>query len=89
MFKSKVVAYVKPSSSSNVELILGIGYGFFTICFLSSIKSDIICTVWSFFGMTKENKAHLDNGCHFLHKGSLVYLWDRVWPAMVRLGTFL
>ncbi len=56
---------MKPSSSCSVVLILGIGYGFLTICLLSSLKSDIVCTVWSFFGMMKEGKAHLDNGCHF------------------------
>jgi hypothetical protein len=36
-----------------------------TICLLSSLNSDIVCTVWSFFGMMKEGKAHLDDGCHF------------------------
>ncbi len=65
MFKSKVVAYVKPSSSCSVVLILGIGYGFLTIRLLSSLKSDIVRTVWSFFGMMKEGEAHLDDGCHF------------------------
>ncbi len=65
MFKSKVVAYVKPSSSCNVVLILGIGYGFLTIRLFSSLNSDIVRTVWSFFGMMKEGKAHLDDGCHF------------------------
>ncbi len=28
-------------------------------------KSDIVRTVWSFFGMMKKGKAHLDDGCHF------------------------
>ncbi len=65
MFKSKVVAYVKPSSSCNVVLILGIGYGFCTIRLFSSLKSDIVRIVWSFFEMMKEGKAYLDNGCHF------------------------
>ncbi len=65
MFKSNVVAYVKPSSSCNVVLVLGIGYGFLAICLFSSLKSDIVRTVWSFFGMMKEGKAYLDNGCHF------------------------
>ena len=65
MFKSKVVAYVKPSSSCNVVLILGIGYGFLTIRLFSSLKSDIVCTVWSFLGIMKEGEAHLDDGCHF------------------------
>ncbi len=99
MSKSSVVAYVKPSSACGVVLIFGIGYGFLTIRLLSSLKSDIVRTVRSFFGIMKEGKAHLDDGCYyntpiiirqinFFHKGSLVYLWDRVWPAMVRLGTF-
>ncbi len=65
MFKSKVVAHVKPSSSCNVVLILGIGYGLRTIHLLSSLKSDIVRTVWSFLGIMKEGEAHLDNGCHF------------------------
>ncbi len=65
MFKSKVVAYVKPSSSCKVALILGIGYGLCTICLLSSLKSDIVCTVWSFLGMMIEGEACLDDGCHF------------------------
>ncbi len=42
-----------------------VGYGFLTIRLLSSLKSDIVHTVWSFFGMMKEGKAHLDDGCHF------------------------
>jgi hypothetical protein len=65
MFKSRVVAYVKPSSSCKVVLILGIGYGLLTMRLLSSLKSDIVLTVCSFFGMMKEVEAHLDNGCHF------------------------
>ncbi len=66
MFKSSVVAYVKPSSSCNVVLILGIGYGFLTIRLFSSLKFDIVHTVLSFFRMMKEGKAHLDDGCHFI-----------------------
>jgi hypothetical protein len=65
MFKSRVVAYVKPSSSCKVVLILGMGYGFLTMHLLSSPNSDMVCTVWSFFGMMKEGEAYLDNGCHF------------------------
>ncbi len=65
IFKSKVVAYVKPSSSCNVVLILRIGYGLCTIRLLSSLKSDIVRTVWSFLGIMKEGEAHLDVGCHF------------------------
>ncbi len=65
MFKCKVVAYVKPSSSCKVVLILGIGYGLRTMHLLSSLKSDIVCTVWSFLGFMKEGEAHLDDGCHF------------------------
>jgi hypothetical protein len=65
MFKSRVVVYVKPSSFCKVVLILGVGYGFVTMHLLSSLKSDMVHTVWSFFGMMKEGDAHLDNGCHF------------------------
>jgi hypothetical protein len=65
MLKSKVFAYVKPSSSYKVVLILRIGYGLRTIRLLSSLKSDIVHTVGSFLGMMKEGEAHLDNGCHF------------------------
>jgi hypothetical protein len=45
--------------------MLWIGYGFLTICLFSSLKSDIVHTVWSFSRMMKEGKAHLDDGCHF------------------------
>ncbi len=65
MFKSKVVAYVKPSSSCKVVLIWRIGYGLHTMRLLSSLKSDMVCTVWSFLGIMKYGKAHLDSGCHF------------------------
>jgi hypothetical protein len=65
MFKSRVVAYVKPSSSFKVLVILGMGYGFLTMRLLSSLKSDMVCTVWSFFGMMEEGEAHLDDGYHF------------------------
>jgi hypothetical protein len=65
MFMSKVVAYVKPSSSCKVVLILGMGYGLRTMRLLSSLKSDMVRTVWSFLGIMKEGEAHLDNGCHF------------------------
>ncbi len=66
MFKSSVVAYVKPSSSCKVVLILGIGYSFLTIFLLSSLKPEIVRTVWSFFGMMKEGEAHLEDGCHLI-----------------------
>ncbi len=65
MFKSKVVAYVKLSSSYNVVLISRIGYGLRTMPLLSSLKFDIVRTVWSFLGIMKEGEAHLDDGCHF------------------------
>ncbi len=65
MFKSSVVAYMKPSSSCKVVLILGIGYGFLTIRLLSSLKSEFVRTVWSFFRMMKEGAAYFDYGCHF------------------------
>ncbi len=60
-----MVAYVKPSSSCKVVLILEIGYGLRTMCLLSSLKPDIVCTVWSFLGIMKEGEAYLDDGCHF------------------------
>ncbi len=66
MFKSNVVAYVKPSNSCNVVLILGIGYGFLTIRLFSSLKSNFVRTVWSFFGMMEKGKAHLDDGCQLI-----------------------
>ncbi len=31
---------------------------------LSSIKSDIVCTVLSFLGIMNVSNAHLDDGCH-------------------------
>ncbi len=85
MFKSKVVAYVKPSSSCNVVLILGIGYGLLTICLLSSLKSDIVRTVWSFFGMMKEGEAHLDDGCHF---NTPIKIWQSISFMRVALCIF-
>jgi hypothetical protein len=65
MFKSKVVVYVKPSSSCKVVLILVMGYGLLTISLLSSLKSNMVRTVWSFLGIMKEGEAHLNNGYHF------------------------
>jgi hypothetical protein len=56
---------MKPSSSCSVELILGIGYGLRTMRVLSSLKSDVVHTVWSFLWIMKEGEAHLDDGCHF------------------------
>ncbi len=31
---------------------------------LSSLKSDIVCTVLFFFGMVNVGDAYLDDGCH-------------------------
>ncbi len=56
---------MKLSSSSKVVLIWGMGYGFLTMHLLSSLKSEMVCTVRPFFGMMKEGEAHLDDGCHF------------------------
>jgi hypothetical protein len=56
---------MKPSSFCNMVLVLGIGYGLRTIRLLSSLKSYIVRTVWSFLGIMKEGEAHLDDGCHF------------------------
>ncbi len=34
------------------------------MCLLSSLKSDIVCTVLSFLGMINVRGAHRDDGCH-------------------------
>jgi hypothetical protein len=90
MFKSKVVAYVKPSSSCTVVLILGMGYGLRTMHLLSSLKSNIVCTMWSFLGIMKEGEAHsyCYQAINLFCESGLVYFWDRVWPVMVQLSTF-
>jgi hypothetical protein len=100
MFKSKVVAYVKRSSSCKVVVILGIGYGLCTMRLLSSLKSDIVHTVWSFLGIMKEGEAHLGDGCHFntpitirqsisfMRVALCIFGIGYGLPAMVRLSTF-
>ncbi len=43
---------------------------------LSSLKSDIVRTVWSFFGIMKEGEALWDNSCHFntpINNRQLIY----------------
>jgi hypothetical protein len=52
---------VKPSSSCNVVLIFWIGNGRLTIHLLSSLKSDIVRTVTSFFGMINVGEACTSN----------------------------
>ncbi len=44
-------------------LIFGIGYDCLTIHLLSSLKSDIVRTVISFFGMINVGEAHCDDAC--------------------------
>ncbi len=58
MFKYRAVAYVKPS--------LAPAKGFLTILLLSSLKSDIVRTVRSFFGVINVGEAHCEYGCHFI-----------------------
>ncbi len=66
MFRSNAVAYVKPSSSCSVVLILGIGYGHLTILLVSSLKSDMVRTVISFFGIRKVGEAYCDDDSLFI-----------------------
>jgi hypothetical protein len=43
---------------------------------LSSLKSDIVCTVWSFFGMMKEGKAvYFFPGEHTFLRSSISFLF--------------
>ncbi len=56
---------MKPSSSCSVVLILGIGNGLLTILLLSSLKSDMVCTVISFLGIMNVGVAHSDDDCFF------------------------
>ena len=65
MFRSRAVAYVKPSSSCRTVLILGNWNGFLTIRLFTSLKSLITLTVLSFFGMMKVGEAHSESSCHF------------------------
>ena len=51
MFRSRAVAYVKPSSSCRKVLILGMGNGFLTIRLFISLKLLTTLLVLSFFGM--------------------------------------
>ncbi len=46
-------------------LIFGIGNGLLTIHLLSSLKSDIVCMVISFFGMINVGEARSDDACFF------------------------
>ncbi len=64
MFKSRAVAYVKPSSSCRTVLILGIGNGFLTTHLFTSLKSPTTLTVLSFFGMINVGDAHWESSCH-------------------------
>ena len=60
MFKSRDVAYLKPSYFSNRSCILGIGQGFRLMLLFSSLKSDIKRTVPFFFGKMKVGAAHCE-----------------------------
>ena len=65
MFRSRAVAYVKPSCSCRTLLILGMRNGFLTICLLISLKWLTTHMVLSFFGMMKVGEAHSESACHF------------------------
>ena len=58
MFKSREVAYLKPSSFNNKSCILGIGNGLRLIRLFSSLKSEIKRTVPFFFGIINVGAAH-------------------------------
>jgi hypothetical protein len=60
MFRSKDVAYLKPSSLRSRSCIFGMGKGFLFILLFSSLKSEIKRTVPFFFGMIKVGAAHSD-----------------------------
>ena len=66
MLRSNAVAQAKPSSFCSVVLILGIGKGLLTIRLSSSLKSVIVRTVMSFFGIMNAGEAHSDNDCLFI-----------------------
>ena len=65
MFRSRAVAYMKPSSSFKTVLILVMGNSFLTICLFISLKLLTTHTVLSFFGMIKVGEAHSESACHF------------------------
>ncbi len=48
---------------------------------LSSLKSDMVHTVWSFFGMMKECEAHLHDSCHFNTS-----ITTRQWISFIRVA---
>ena len=60
MFKSSVVGYLKSSNFDNKSCILGIGKGFLLILLLSSLKSEMKCTVPLFLEIIKVGAAHLE-----------------------------
>ena len=64
MFRSRAVAYVKPSSSCRSVLILGIGNHFLTIHLFNLLKSLTTLMVLSFFGTIKVGEAHSESACH-------------------------
>ena len=58
MFKSREVAYLKPSNFNNKSYISGIGKGFLLILLLSSLKSGMKQTVPFVLGIIEA--AHLE-----------------------------
>ena len=74
MFKSRAVAYVKPSSSCRTVQILAIGNGFLTIHLFTSLKSLTTRTVLSFFGIMNVGDAHWESSCHFSTLSYIVFV---------------
>ena len=58
IFRSSVVPQRNPSSLKKRSCILGMGYIFRKIRFLSSLKGQIRCTVIYFFGMRNFGAPH-------------------------------
>ena len=64
MFRSRIVASVKPSSSCRTVLILGMGkrVSHYLVVYFPKIAND---PYGVFFGMLKVGKAHSGSACHF------------------------
>jgi hypothetical protein len=83
MLRSRAVAKENPSISCKTMLIFGIGKGFLTNLLFTFQKSLNERTVWSFFGIMKDGKAHSDAGClsntHSLHNLSTSFMMVSLW----------
>ena len=63
ILRSSAMAYVNPSIFCRVELLLGIGNGFLTICLFTSLNSDINQMVVFFLGIMNIWEPHSKSGC--------------------------